>query len=262
MLPYDTIIISDIKKSGKTGIGAAIGLGWAWTMGGECFVLANSADHARDRAFSRISTYLDYLKRENPARYAAKVVDHLTDVIVFKDPYARIEALPCSAGSSAGSFVSLSIWDELWNYDLKSSHRLWAEFSPIPQLHGKSARVVVTYAGYMGESSLLWSIYEATVNPDQDGNPQGIKAPGFEDLPCYVSKDGKIFAYWNHEPNRPWHTEEFLESRKSDPSLPKHEYLRLWENRWTTGNESFIPIELIDGLMADGDQQGLYNHYP
>jgi len=261
-LQYDTIVISDIKKSGKTGIGAAIALGWAWTRGGEIYVLANAKDHARDRAFSRIATFLDHLKRDHPDTYTARVEEQLVDSITFKDPYARVEALPCSAGSSAGSFVSMSLWDELWNYDLTSSHRLWAEFSPIPQLYGKSARVVVTYAGYMGESSLLWSIYEATVKPDQDGNPTGQKVPGLEDLPCYVSSDGNIFAYWNHSPNRPWHTGEFLESRRSDPSLPKHEYLRLWENRWTTGNESFIPIELIDTLMLEGDGIGLYNRYP
>jgi hypothetical protein len=262
MLPYDTVIISDIKKSGKTAIGAACALSWAWSRGGEIYVLANSMDHARDRAYSRISTFLDHLLRHDPAKYAEKVEDHFADSITFKNPYARIEALPCSAGSSAGSFVSMSLWDELWNYDLTSSHRLWAEFSPIPQLYGKSVRLVVTYAGYMGESSLLWSLHEMTVNPDQDGNPRGNRAPGLEDLPCYVSPDGNTFAYWNHEPNRPWHTEEFLEGRRSDLSLPKHEYLRLWENRWTTGNESFIPIELIDSLMEHGDSVGLVNRYP
>jgi len=263
-LKYDTVIISDVKKSGKTGLGAAIGYSWATTpgLGGEIYILANAKDHARDRAFSRIVTYCDYLRREHPEKYDEHIEEQFVDTIVFKNPYARIEALPCSAASSAGSFVSLSIWDELWNYDLTSSHRLWAEFSPIPQLHGRSCRVVVTYAGYMGESSLLWSLHEATVNPDNDGNPQGLQPKGLEDLPCYVSQDGNVFCYWNHVPNRPWHSAEFLESRRSDPSLPKHEYMRLWENRWTTGSESFIPIELIDSLMTQGDSIGHRNMYP
>ena len=37
------------------------------------------------------------------------------------------------------------------------------------------------------------------------------------------------------------------------------EYLRIWENRWTTGLESYIDMELYDQLVARGEAEGLTN---
>jgi hypothetical protein len=263
LLPYDTVVISDLKKSGKTAIGAGIAYAWARVYGGEMYALANARDQARDRAFSRVNAYLDYLQRDYEDLYEQRIEHRGRNVIIFKNPYARLEAIPCAAGSQAGTYVSLSLWDELWNYDLESAHRLWAEFSPIPQLYGRSCRLVVTYAGYYGESSLLWSLYEQVVRPDADsGQEAGDRPPGLEHLPCYRNEQSRTFAYWNHQPSRPWLTPEFLESRRNDPSVPAHEYKRLWENRWTTGMEGFLPLDTIDRLMAAGKADGLHNRHP
>lgn len=251
---YDTVIISDVKKSGKTGIGAGIPYAVARIYGGEFYFLANAKEQARDRAFNRLKTYFDWRARTKKAKI---VTTDGTDIIEIESPYAVFQALPCAAGSQAGSFVRMSMWDELWAYNLDSAHRLWSEFSPIPQMHGQSMRLVVTYAGYYGESTLLYSLYEATVKPDQNDMPTGIRIKGLEDLPCYVSEDGKTFAYWNHTPNRPWHTEEFLESRRSDKSMRHHEYMRLWENRWVSGREEFISQTLIRQSEEEGRARGL-----
>ena len=52
-----------------------------------------------------------------------------------------------------------------------------------------------------------------------------------------------------------------MEQAKSDPALKGRasEYLRIWENRWTTGLESYIDMELYDQLVARGEAEGLTN---
>jgi len=260
-LRYDTVIFSCPKKSGKTAIQTGVLYAWARTYGGEIYCLANTEGQAKERAYTRLYNMLRHLERTNPLRYHAEVEDCQALEITFKNPYAKVYVIPAIPGSQAGSFVSLSAWDELWAYNREVLKRLWAEFSPIPQLFGRSMRFVTTYAGYLGESELLWSIYEAIVKPDpQKGDePQGNKVKGLEDLPCYVSDDGRTFVYWDHVPRMPWHTQEFLESRKTDKSIPAQEYLRLWQNRWVAGQDAFIDIEAYDALVVKGKAMGLFN---
>lgn len=261
ILPYDTVIISAPKKSGKTALGAAASYAWSRTYGGEMYSLANAQSQARDRAFVRIYNFLAHIQRTDPDRYDREITRRDVSLIEFKDPYARFEAIPCSPGSQAGSFVSLSLWDELWSYEHESANRLWAEFSPIPQLFGRSCRLVVTYAGYSGQSQLLYSLYEQTVAPDPDTEqPGGIRIRGLEDLPCFVSPDGRTFAYWETDALRvPWITQQFLDARKADPSIRAEEYARLWENRWTSSHGAFLPAGVYDRACAAGDRLGLVN---
>jgi len=261
ILPYDTIVYSAPKKSGKTALGAAITYAWARTYGGEMYSLANAQSQARDRAYLRLYNFLAHIQRTDPDRYDREVTRRDANLIEFAQPYARFEAIPCSPGSQAGSFVSLSLWDELWSYEHESANRLWAEFSPIPQLFGRSCRLVVTYAGYFGQSQLLYSLYEQTVAPDPDtGQPGGIRIRGLEDLPCFVSPDGRTFAYWETDALRvPWITQQFLDARKADPSIRAEEYARLWENRWTSSHGAFLPAGVYDRACAAGDRLGLVN---
>jgi hypothetical protein len=259
-LPHDTVILSAYKKTGKTGLGGGISYAWSRIYGGEIYFLANAKHHAKDRVFARVQAFFDWMRVHDFDRYKREVTGQWTETIELKNPYSLLQALPCTPGSTAGSFVSLSVWDELWAYDLDSLRRLWTEFSPTPHLAGRSCRLVVTYAGYHGESSLLWSIYEATVNESPtSGLPEGIRIPGLEDLPAFRSEDSGIFAFWAHPGDiyRPWITPEFLEGRANDVSIPKQEYLRLWENRWVAGEDEFIDIGLIDAAGERGKLAGL-----
>jgi hypothetical protein len=60
----------------------------------------------------------------------------------------------------------------------------------------------------------------------------------------------------------PWHTPVFLEEARNDPSVKgrESEFRRLWENRWTTGKEAFIDVNLVDQRMEEGQAAGLVNH--
>ena len=61
----------------------------------------------------------------------------------------------------------------------------------------------------------------------------------------------------------PWHTAEFMQAAKDDPTLKgrEGEYRRLWQNKWSSGAEPFLDIQLIDRLMEEGSQMGLERNW-
>ena len=62
----------------------------------------------------------------------------------------------------------------------------------------------------------------------------------------------------------PWQTPEFIDEARNEPGnkLMPEEFKRLWQNRWTTGSESFIDMNQVDFLMEEGKAMGLYNLHP
>lgn len=281
-LPYETIIYSDLKKSGKTALEASVIAGWCRIFGGEVFCLANARSQAGDRAFARFMNYVGHLEREDPDLFAAWITRNDVEWVETKDPYSSVKFLPVSPGSVAGAFQSLTAWDEIWNFDRDTALRLYSEMQPIPTIPNRtlpewsvtpgyvvespSVRFIATYVGYFGESRLCWELYLQTVNEDTDtGKAQGNRVAGLEDLPVFVSDDGRTIAYWNQDtPRMPWQTKEFISRAKSDPinKLVPEEFKRLWQNRWTTGAEGYIDMNTIRKMMAEGDAIGLENLYP
>ena len=265
-LPYRTILYSTIKKSGKTAIAAAAGYATARLVGGEMYSIANDLDQARDRAFTRVDTFLEWWKNtgwkepKDKKGYDDVIQRRYKDAIEFKDPYALIRAIPCDPGGEAGGFPTLTLWDELWNYTGENVNRLWTEMQPIPNI-AESFRFVVTYAGYVGESELLFNLYDTVCCPDpeQPGVYNGQRPEGLEDLPCYIL--GDTFVYWNHDPRMPWHTPEFLLEARNDPAIKgrQFEYDRLWRNMWTSGLDSFIDMNKVDAITKLGKDVGLTN---
>jgi hypothetical protein len=94
---------------------------------------------------------------------------------------------------------------------------------------------VTTYAGFEGESILLENLYK-----------QGLAGQRIDDeLPIYVN--GRLFVYWDHEPRMPWQTPEYYEEQRK--SLRTNTYLRLHENRWTSGESNFVDIAWWDACV-------------
>lgn len=163
-LPYDTVIYSDLKKSGKTAILGALFYAWARLYGGEIYSMANGKEQARDRAYFRVHLFLSYLQRTAPARHEELVTRQDVEWIELADPYASLRPLPVAPGTSAGAFQSVTGWDELWDYDREAALRLYSEMQPIPtipnviipegfldagkEVQSPSARLVATYAGH------------------------------------------------------------------------------------------------------------------
>lgn len=270
--PWTTVVWSCIKKSGKTEIGAAVAYAFARLYGGEIYSIANDKEQAEGRMFDRMEQALEKLRDKKPKLFVQVVADEHIDRIVrngvihFAGTHQinggphRLKPIPTDYAGEAGATNALCVFDELWGYKGEGEMRLWSEMQPIPTLQ-VSMRFVTTYAGFYGESELLYSLYSLVVNPDpHTEEPRGTRIPGLEHLPCY--QRGKTFVYWDHEGRMDWHTPEFLQEAKDDPTVQGRvsEYLRLWENRWSTGLEAFIDMPLVDRAMGLGDEAGLVNH--
>jgi len=264
-LPYRTLVYSCPKKSGKTEIGAAVSYAWAKTYGGDIYMIANDLDQAKDRAFNRVRDSMRHLNGQEPGRYAQEVHPDHHDLLIKNNQIkfqndCLIKAIPCDPYGEAGGMQTLTVWDELWGYRHENASRLWTEMQPLPPGVGlveESIRFVVTYAGWFGESELLWNLYDQVCKPDEQLVEQGIKPKGMEDLPVYAVDD--ICVYWDHEARMKWHTDPFLATaQREEPRA--NEYLRIWENRWTTGLEPFIDMDAYDRQIKQGTELGLFNH--
>jgi hypothetical protein len=131
----------------------------------------------------------------------------------------------------------LSSWDELWGFQSERGLRLWEELTPVP--NKPSVRIVTTYAGWEGESELLWNLYLKGVGNDEhkDGEAKRIH----KTLPVYLNQAAKILCYWDHVPRLQWQTKDYYAAQKR--TLRPATYLRLHVNRWTSGESTFIDPE-------------------
>ena len=272
-LPYRSIIFSAPKKSAKTEIAGAVTYGYIRTFGGNCYSIANDIEQSKSRMFDRVVQSLSLMREKNNDLFE-RVIDPdfhkpiwKNKEIVFNnnsqpnpDPH-WLRFIASDYAGEAGGMPALTVWDELWAYTSEGAFRLWDEMQPIPNLPA-SIRFITTYAGWHGESHLLWGIYEDVVKPDPYSPTvkNGQKVPGLEDLPCYT-KD-RYFVYWDHEARMPWHDVKFLSEARNDPAVKgrESEFRRLWQNEWTTGAEAFLDMAIVDARMDEGDRLGLINH--
>lgn len=258
VLPYTTIVYSCPMKSGKTTLAAAVGT-WAaeeFDEGSEIYAIANDEEQARCRVFGDISYHTAKLERHDIRRLALRV-EWPNDTFV--------QVLAKEHRSASGSRRAVTLWDELWAYQSDLSRKMWDEMTPIPTVRN-SLRVIVTYAGFINESKLLWDIYKENVGPEEHKDGKGEKVPGLEDLPCW--RHGRTFVYWDHEPRMPWQTRPYYEEQRSAPGMTPAAYLRFHENRWVTSHESFIPDEWWAEASRHFDQSAEiweghpYRYYP
>src|SRR5215831_436411 len=93
--------------------------------------------------------------------------------------------------TSKGSRHSLVIADELWGFESESSRRLWEELTP-PPTEFSAWQLVVTYAGFSGESDLLESIYTRGMGGHRLDSQ----------LECFEADE--LFLFWSHTPRQEW----------------------------------------------------------
>ncbi len=239
-LPWDTFVFSTTKKSGKTTINAALTVWWAYVQEppNELFVLANDQEQAQARVFSAAARII----QRNPALAESAIVE--TKRIMLSNE-TTITALASEFRGAAGSNHGLTSWDELWAYSSEGSRRLWDELTGVPTRRN-SIRIVTTYAGWEGESDLLFELYKVGVGSDEHPDGQGVRI--HPDLPLYLNADTRLLVYWDHEPRMPWQTARYLEAQRR--SLRPATYLRLHENRWTAAEGTFVEPAVWDACVA------------
>jgi phage terminase large subunit-like protein len=234
------LLWGEMKKSGKTALAAALGLWWAYTRPQtEVIVVANDLEQSVGRVFQTMVKLI----RNNPA---------LSSSATIRATYAQISngtvitAIASDYRGAAGSRHSLVIVDEPWGIVSENAQRLMEELTP-PPTEPEAWVLLVSYAGFVGESLLLERFYQ-----------RGLAGERLDDdLEVYRSDD--LVMFWSHTPRQPWQTAEYYAEQRR--SLRPNAYLRMHENRWVQGTEQFITAELWDGNV-DPDHRPFVDRAP
>ncbi len=192
----------------------------------EAYCIANDLEQARGRVFEAIKRIIEASPHLAPEANitANRVTLHATG--------ATITAIASDYAGAAGANPTISVFDELWGYTSENAWRLWDEFVPSPA-RKISCRLVVTHAGFSGESGLL-----------EDLRKRGLAQPYL--APDLHAGDGML-CFWSHEPLAPWQTPEWIEQMRA--SLRPNQFLRMIENRFVISSETFVPLEDWDGCV-------------
>lgn len=232
---YSVIIWSDLKKSIKSTITAAVALWMGFrSPHGQIQLVANDLKQAD----SRVGYYLRRAVNLNPALRGCIRVNTSGYKMTLPNE-CIIEAIPIDPTGEAGGNADMVVFSELWGAASKAQQRMWTETTTSPTKYGRSFRWVESYAGFTGESVLLENLYEETViNGDQL----------WGDLEVFVNRPGRMFCLWNTRPRLRWQTKEYYAEQASqlDPS----EFARVHRNQWVSSTSNFVPGEWLEFCRA------------
>lgn len=246
---YSLIVWSDIKKSAKSTICAAVNLARAWHAEyGEFYIIANDLKQAD----SRVAHYLRRAVQLNPDMHK-KVRTPGYKINLPSGSF--LEAIPIDPSGEAGSNADMISFSELWGANEDAKQNMWAEMTLSPTKHGKSFRWIESYAGFTGESLLLYSLYDLGVKqgrmlwPDKLYNvTEGEPTP----LELYVNDEARMLCLWNTQPRCPWQTKAYYASEEK--ILPPNQFARVHRNQWVTSSETFIPVEWWDACKRSDEE--------
>jgi phage terminase large subunit-like protein len=261
---FQTVIYSTPKKSGKT-VTAGVAVRWAaetWGKYNEIYCIGNDLEQAKERSFKAVKTSVEldplYDRQHNslPDKWSLAM-----ESMICQSTGSKIKAIAADYRGEAGSNPALSVWTELWGYIHEEAVRFWAEMAPSPIVKN-SMRMVETYAGYEGESELLWGLYQSGVLEGRQLTACELgdlgafaEAPNPDDkVPCYVNEAAGIFAYWDdgeQSHRMPWQQgEEGKRYYASEAATQTpNQFTRLHHNKWVSAESSFVPIEWWDSCL-------------
>lgn len=236
---YNVVVWSDIKKSAKSCIAAAVALYQArhqdWSS---VKIIANDLKQAD----SRVAFYFRRALELNPAYTKGGNYRQAGYTITFTDNYSTVEALPIDPGGEAGGNDDLIIFSELWAARHKDIQQMWTEMTLSPTKFGQSQRWVETYAGYSGESPILEQLYERGIQGQRLDLSYTDADTGeyydLSDLETYAA--GDMFCLWNTRPRLPWQTDAYYASEES--VLLPSEFQRIHRNSWVASIEKFVEM--------------------
>ena len=228
-----TLLWGEMKKSGKTLLAAALVLWWGFTNAStEIISAANDLDQSVGRVFRTATALL----RHNGDLGASATV-RATEVTLTNG--TTIVAIASDYRGAAGSRHSLVVFDELWGFTLERAERLFEELTP-PPTERNAWTLVVTTAGYTGESLLLERLYQRGLAGERVGG----------DLEVYRADD--LTMFWSHTPRQPWQIGAEGERYYAEQarSLRPTTFQRLHRNEWTSGEGAFVTAEDWDACTA------------
>lgn len=234
---YETGLYSTIKKSGKTTI-AGVVMQWAcetWGEFKEIYHMGNKLGQAQARAFKIVRQSILW----SPAHLQDEW-DVQATKLTHRPTGNFISALPVNAAGEAGGHQCLTTWTEFHGYIYEENNRMYEEMQPIPT-EALSYRFVESYAGYKGESNLLWSLWERALKGERVHDAYPIYRTG-DGLIAYIDSgvDARRMA---------WQTPDYY--AKAEASSLPHEFRRIHLNEWVDSQSALINVALWDRLAGD-----------
>lgn len=240
-LPYDTVIWSCPKKSGKTTLNAALTLWWGFTQESpnELLCVANDLEQSLARVYRTMENLIEF----NPHLRAEAEVQSKT---IYLQNGSIITAISSDYQGAAGSNHGWVSYEEIWAVSSESGRRLFEELTASPA-RKNSVKFIATYAGWHGESELLWDLYLKGVSQEEHSGGQGSRI--HPALPIYHNREARLFVYWDKTPRMPWLTEEYYESQRR--TLRPASFQRLHGNEWVSSEARFIEPECYDSCVEN-----------
>jgi hypothetical protein len=204
-------------------------LWWAFTHATtEVIVVANDLDQSVSRVFK---TMVDLLAA-NPALGASATIK--AQEIVLSNG-TTIRAIASEYRGAAGARHSLVIFDELWRFDSERAQRLYEEPTP-PPTEPDAWVLVVTYAGFLGESTLLEAIYR-----------RGLAGTRVDDRWSYTRRTAWRCS-GRTTPRHPWQTPAYYAEQAR--SLRPTTFARLHRDEWVSAESTFLTAALWDACVT------------
>ncbi len=265
--PFRLIVLSSIKKSGKTCLAAVIArwIAEEQTRFGEIAITGNDQRQAKERSYEQMMESI----RLTPGFKRKGVEGVLPDRWVLQASKmtcltsgTRVEALSVDARGEAGANPDLTVWTELWGYEDPAAVKFFHEMTP-PPTKPDSIRLIETYAGFDGESFLLREHYDlgkagrqltAGELAEMSGEPWDVWAEisSPDDLvPIWVNDSAGMFMYWDSglvARRMPWQQGKTGERYyiEEEQVLPPPQFHRLHLNEWVGGEGEFLPMSAWD----------------
>lgn len=231
---YNVVVWSDIKKSAKSSIAAAVAMYRALQMPwGNIKVIANDLKQAD----SRVAYYFRRALELNPKYEKGRNYRQSGYKITFNN-HTQVEAIPIDPGGEAGGNDDLIIFSELWAARHKAMEQMWTEMTLSPNKFGYSQRWVETYAGYSGESPILEQLYNRGVVEGQRLDLSHYVDEDLSNLEVYAN--GDLLCLWNTTPRLEWQTQAYYASEEA--VLLPSEFLRIHRNQWMSSVEKFVEM--------------------
>lgn len=165
---------------------------------------------------------------------------------------------------------------EIWGVEYEDALRFWDELTPVPTIPD-SMRIVETYAGFVNESELLYSLYQTGKAGHQLSAGEFARITGEpitawhevehddDPIPVYINEQAGLLMYWDTgiEARRmPWQQGErgLAYYAQQEQTLPAQAFRRLHLNEWSSAESAFIPEQSWDAcreeieLLEDGSR--------
>jgi phage terminase large subunit-like protein len=232
LLCYSTILYSDLKKSAKSTISAAVALCLGLYYPYETIrIVANDMKQANSRTFAYIVRAIELNPR---LRDVCKINNYHIEL----PNKTVIDAVPVDPKGEAGGGDLITCFTELWGYKNEASKKMWVETALSPLKFGQSLRWCESYAGYTGDSPILEQLYET-------GVIQGQRID--DDLELYTN--GRQLTFWNTTPRCPWQTDDFYAYESTQ--YTSNEFNRIHRNQWVSSLDVFIPPEWWEACKVE-----------